>query len=332
MPIYFFWGEDDYAIASAIEQLQQTTLDPAWQEFNHQRLSGDREDTLNEALDLALTPPFGTGGRLICLEDTTVTQHASDTAIAQLERTLPLVPETTTLILTSGKKPDKRLKSSKILAKYAQIREFSLIPPWKTQELLNRLRQVARDCGVALTPEAIALLNEAVGNNTRQQRVELEKLALFAKGQQHPLSASQVAALVSATTHNSVQLANAIRNGDRPRVLSIVQGLHERNEPPLRIVATLIGQFRTWLWVKLMEENGEPDEKAIAAAAAVGNPKRIYFLRREIESLSLGQLLETLPILLELEVSLKRGADPQATLQMKALQLCQICRGISSFE
>jgi DNA polymerase-3 subunit delta len=73
-----------------------------------------------------------------------------------------------------------------------------------------------------------------------------------------------------------------------------------------------------------MVNEGERDSKAIAAAAEVSNPKRIYFLTREVQSLSLTQLTSTLRVLLELEVSLKRGADPLSTLQTKVIELCQI--------
>ncbi len=83
---------------------------------------------------------------------------------------------------------------------------------------------------------------------------------------------------------------------------------------PLGITATLVGQFRTWAIVKLKIEEGEKDDKNIAAAAEIANPKRLYFIRKEIQSFSSKQLLATLPILLELEYRLKRGAEPTPTI------------------
>jgi DNA polymerase-3 subunit delta len=73
-----------------------------------------------------------------------------------------------------------------------------------------------------------------------------------------------------------------------------------------------------------MVSEGERDPKAIATAAEVSNPKRIYFLTKEVQFLSLNQLTSTLGVLLELEVNLKRGADPLSTLQTKVIELCQI--------
>ena len=141
-----------------------------------------------------------------------------------------------------------------------------------------------------------------------------------------PLNGDAIATLVSANNQNSLKLAAAIRTGDTGRALGLIADLISRNEPALRIVATLIGQFRTWFWVKLMMEAGVRDEKAIATAAEVGNPKRVYFLQQEVKSLSLPQLQKTLPILLDLEVSLKQGAEATAILQTKVIELCQVLR------
>ena len=323
MPLYLFWGEDDFALVQAVDSLRQAVLDPTWTQFNFDKISGGVADATVDALNQAMTPAFGSGGRLVWLVDTTVCQQCSEELLSQLERTLPNIPQTSHLLITTSKKPDRRLKSTKLLQKYAQIREFPLIPPWKTEELDKRVQQVAAEVGVKLTPAAVKLLAESVGNNTRQLWNELEKLSIYGHNQTKPLDAKVIAILVNANTQNSLQLATAIRTGNQTEALQLVVQLINRNEPALRIVATLVGQFRTWIVVKLMIERGD-DEKAIALAAEVGNPKRIYFLRKEVNSLSSQQLLATLPILLELELSLKQGAEPLSTLQTKIIELCQL--------
>jgi DNA polymerase-3 subunit delta len=75
-----------------------------------------------------------------------------------------------------------------------------------------------------------------------------------------------------------------------------------------------------------MVSAGEHDSKAIATAAEVSNPKRIYFLTKEVQFISLIQLTSTLGVLLDLEVHLKRGADPLLILQTKVIEICQICQ------
>jgi DNA polymerase III subunit delta len=323
MQIYLFWGEDDFAIAQAITSLRQTVLDPNWASFNYDKIMADRADAVVEGLDRALTPPFGIGSRFVWLANTTVTQQCPPELLAQLERTLPVIPDTTVLLLTSIKKPDSRLKSTKLLVKSAQVREFSLIPPWNEKELAQRVREVAGELGVKLTATAIELLASSIGSDTRQLYSELEKLLLFAANRSQPLGPDEVAALVHCHAQNTFQLADAIREGNTDRALELLAGLTGRNEPGLRIVAGLTGKFRIWLWVKAMIQSGDRDDK-IAQALDLGNPKRVYYFRQEVKNASLEQLQKTLPLLLELEASLKRGKEEISTLQTKVIELSSL--------
>jgi len=324
MPIYLYWGEDDFAIQKAIARLRDRILDPQWVSFNYTQYPPNQPDAIVEGLNQVMTPPFGAGSRLVWLVDTPLCQQCSEDLLSQLKRTFPVIPEASVLLLTCRTKPDGRLKSTQLLQKFAAIREFSLIPPWKTEQLVQQVQQAAQELGVKLTQKSVDLLAESVGNNTRQLYSELEKLQLYAGAANKPLDVDTVAALVRASTQNSLQLAAAIRTGNATKALELVIELINHNEPALKIVATLIGQFRTWLWVKLMMETKQRDEKAIAQAAEVGNPKRVYFLQQEVKTLSVQQLVSTLPLLLELEVSLKQGAEEMLALQTKVMELCQI--------
>lgn len=308
----------------AVNALGQSVLDPTWASFNFDKILPDGPDAVLAGLNQAMTSPFGSGSRLVWLVDTTITQHCSSELLAELERTLPQIPDSSVLLLTTTHKPDGRLKSTKLLKQAATVREFSPIPPWKTELLQQRVKEVAAELEVKLTRGAILLLAESVGNDTRLIYSELTKLQLYALGSDKPIDVEAIAALVQSNTQNSLKLAEALREGQTPRALELVADLIARNEPALKITATLVGQFRTWLWVKLAIETGERDEKAIAQAAEVGNPKRIYFLRQEVKSLSLAKLQQALPLLLELEWSLKKGAEETATLQTKAIELCRL--------
>lgn len=323
MPIYLFWGEDDFAIAQAVAKLQNEVLDPNWLEFNYQKLDGDSSESIIEGLNQAMTPVFGMGGRLTWLANTNLCQQKPEDRITdELKRTLEVIPDTSHLLLTTSKKPDGRLSSTKLLNKHAQVKDFSLIPPWKTDLIANKVKAITHEIGLKLTSEAIALLTDSVGNNTRQIWNELEKLKIYQGDNNQPLDKNAVAALVVCNTQNSLQLAAAIKDGKADQALGLVTDLINRNEPALKIVATLVGQFRTWTTVKLMEESGERDNKTIASAAGINNPNRLYFIRQEIQQNKPQQFLSALPMLLDLEYSLKTGAETLEVLQTKIIELC----------
>lgn len=310
-------------MTQAVNALTESVLDPTWASFNYDKILPHQQNAVQTGLNQAMTSPFGTGSRVVWLVDTNITQHCSQDLLEELERTLPQIPDTTVLLFTTPNKPDKRLKSTKLIQKWAEVRDFSPIPPWKTELLEQQVKQVAEEIGVQLTSPGVTFLAEALGNDRRQIHNELTKLQLYSN-EKSVVDLEAIATLVGSQTQSSLKLATAIRLGDTVKALELVADLIAHNEHPLRIVATLVGQFRTWLWVKLMMSSGERDEKAIAQAAEIGNPKRIYFLRKEVNSLPFKQLEKSLPLLLELEVSLKRGAEEISTLQTKVIELCHL--------
>ncbi|AFZ04433.1 DNA polymerase III subunit delta [Calothrix sp. PCC 6303] len=326
MPIYVYWGEDDFALEKAVSALRDRILDPMWSSFNYVTITPEQSDAEIEGLNEAMTPPFGAGGRLVWLVNSPICQQCPENLLAELQRTLSVIPETSVLLITSRNKPDERLKSTKLLKQFAQFQEFPVIPPWKTELLIQAVNQAAQTTGVKLTAKSTELLASAVGNDTRLLYNELEKIRLYAGDSNKPQDENVIAQLVRNTTQNSLQLAAAIRTGDTNQALILVTDLINASEPGLRIVATLIGQFRTWLWIKIMIEGGEKNQQEIAKMAEIGNPKRIYFLQQEVSTLSVKQLVGTLPLLLDLEVTLKQGGAELATLQTKIIELCQLCQ------
>ncbi len=322
MPIYFYWGEDDFSLAIAVKKLKESILDPDWVQFNYQKIAGENPESMIEALNLAMTPVFGIGERLIWLNDTTICQNCPPNILSELERSVTKIPSTSHLLLTNTKKPDRRLKSTKLLEKQAEFKEFPPISPWKSEEIIKKTEQFAAEIGLELSSDATQLIAESVGNNTRQLWQELTKLSVYS--QTKPLNTEVISTLVNCNARSSLDLAKAILNSQQALALELADFLIKRNEPGLRIVATLVGQFRIWLTVKLIIEKGEKSDREIAKVAEVSNFYRIRYLRQDVQSISSQKLLASLPILVELEFSLKRGGNLRSSLQIAIVKMCQI--------
>lgn len=73
--------------------LRDCALDPDWASFNYDRIAPDLADAPIQALNQAMTPPFGLGQRFVWLFDTSLGQRCSEAVMEELSRTLPAVPE-----------------------------------------------------------------------------------------------------------------------------------------------------------------------------------------------------------------------------------------------
>lgn len=320
MPIHLYWGEEEFLLHRAIKQLRSQILNEQWASFNYTEYPPDSKDSISQAFADVNTPPVGSGGRLVYLPNSALLGVCPKEMVEQLEHTLPNIPETNILLITSTKKPDGRNRSVKLLLECIEIREFPLIPQWQTDALMQQTQNLAKEMGVNLTTDATQLLVNAVNNNTQLLSTELQKLKTYTNGQ--TVNADAIKDLVLHSATNSLQLAAAIRTRNVSLALELVENLIRCNEPALKIVATLTTTFRTWLIVKLCIAAGWKDDSAIASLAELKNPKRLYFLRQEVANVTVGKLQNALQVLLELELMLKSGADAKVCLLPQVIKVC----------
>jgi DNA polymerase-3 subunit delta len=314
MPIHLLWGDDEAARSQAAETLIQEKTDPAWVSINLSRLDGSDTNQAAQALSEARTAPFGSGDRVVVLQRSPFCNQCSSELAEQLEVSLPLIPESCHLLLINPAKPDGRLRTTKRLqqlVKAGQVSECSFCLPalWDSNGQLELVQRTAANLGVTLERAAAEALCQAVGSDSGLLVSELNKLTLYA-GLGQPITLSAVQTLVSSQATNALQVGEALLAGQPAEAVALVDVLLASNEPALRIVATLCGQVRGWLWVSLLDQRGEQDVNAIAKAAGIGNPKRIYVLRKQLRGRRPAHLLALLKQVLAVELALKRGSEP----------------------
>ena len=315
MPIHLFWGDDEAARNRAVDALIQQVCDPSWQSINLTRLDGNDQGQATQALAEARTPPLGAGDRLVVLQRSPFCNQCPADLASQLEGALGQIPVHCHLVLVNAAKPDARLRTTKALKGVAEERSFNLPAVWDGAGQVELVSRTAREMGLAVEPAAAEALAEAIGSDSARLASELEKLSLYAGsgkagGPGTPITAAAVAALIGSHATSSLQVGDALLAGQSAEAIALVEQLLEVNEPALRIVAALSSQIRGWLWVSLLDAQGEQDVAVIAKAAGIGNPKRIYVMRKQIRGRPPGRFLSLLGQLLEVEAALKRGMDP----------------------
>ena len=229
----------------------------------------------------------------------------------ELLQILPQLPVTTHLVFTAAV-IDKRLKVVKHLLQFGNLKEFTLIPPWRTDLIESAIAITAKQKNLSIARDAVSYLAVAIGNDSARRVSELEKLAIYAAGARITKEAAKI--LVPATTANCFQLAEALLKGQAVAAIKVLDELLSRAEFPLAVIATLQTQFKTWLWVKATLNSGQRLHSEIASMCGISNPKRLYFLKQEVKEVSANFLSRSLSILFDLEIALKTGDKPDSML------------------
>ncbi len=309
MAILLWVGENDYGIAQQLQALKRK-LHPDWVAFNYHTFS---PVALTDALAAARTPPVMDKHKVIVVKNCNFSQVIQFGERQWQEfQSLAQVPDSTTFVFTAAS-IDRRLKIVKHLLKFATIKEFPLISPWRTDLIAGVIAAQAKAMQLSLDRECVNYLAEAIGNDQTRAASELKKLQVYSQSKR--LVMAEVQALVPCRTQTSLQLAEAIRKGDADQTLNLLDALLTQAELPIVILSTLTTQVRTWLWVKsALSDSTRRKDGEIAQLCGIGNPNRLYYLRKEVAAPSLKALGQAITQLFELEVALKQGAGATALM------------------
>ena len=316
MPIQLLWGDDSAALERAIQAVIDKDVDPCWASINVSRLDGSESGQARQALEEASTPPFGGGARVVLLQRSPFCNACPSELADRFEGALDGIPDSTHLLLCNPAKPDGRLRTTKALMKRvkagaASERSFKLPAVWDGAGQRQLVERTADELNLKLEAAAVDALIDAIGSDSARLTMELQKLALHADSSgEARISAKAVETLISGLSTNALQVGDALLAGDPGQAIALLDALIDAGEPALRVVATLTGQIRGWLWVLLLEQQGERDVAVIAKAAGIGNPKRIYVMRKQLQGRSPQRCLNLLGRLLDVEAAVKRGAQP----------------------
>jgi len=231
----------------------------------------------------------------------------------QFELIKSLTLPSQTILVFTGRSIDKSLKVAKELLKLGKLQEFETIAPWRTDLIESAILAQTKLHNLRLSQSVIAYLATAIGNNRARIDAELAKLSVYANGK--PLTLIDAQRLIPNTTQNTLQLAEAIRTGNPNQVVSLLTQLLSRAEAPLLILAALITQFRTWLWVKsALVSSVILKDVELAKECSISNPKRLYYLRQEVSTLPIHVLTQIVIALFSLDNRLKQGEPIEVML------------------
>lgn len=313
MPGYYFYGNDEFAIEQAIYTLKQS-LDINSLNSSIVRESKDRE--LRQALETALTRPFGSGDRFIWVRN--FPAIAFDHALYPLLKGVLAAPLSTThLVFSSSDAPTQLFKQC------TQIQKFDRLPPWQTDQIHQWIQTTAIQFGLRLRSDTIQVLQQAIGNDSRALHHALETLVLYCNGDDTQLIAAVVGDLITSTTATALDLAQALLESNREEALRLLAQLMTLNEPVLKIIRTLANRFRLWLCVRSLIEAGQHNNAQIAQIAEIRNPNQVYFLRQMLRSTSTDRLCNCLNAILHTEFEIKSSSSSSSNvLHLLVFEIC----------
>lgn len=252
MAIHFFYGEEDYNIDLAVEEMK-SKLNPDFIAMSFQSYDNPEYQTLIQVLR---TPPMMFGDMLVVINSekyfSSQKNYFEDSELADIEDALTNNPESLNIVFVvklprdENKKIDSRRKLYKILSKF-NSKEFQTFKTYKTDEISAWIKQCAKKKNLTIKEDAIELLIEQLGNNLRQFDAELDKLKLIA----HPETCitKKMVQEIAISNQDLFNITELIMKNQKDKALLEFKKLTDKKHP-LEILAAIQTMLRKWIILK----------------------------------------------------------------------------------
>lgn len=275
-------------------------------------------DSINNLLVEASTiNMFSTKKLIICdnsyfLSSSSDSKEEVDELIKYIENAFP---DVYIVFILREEKIDSRKKISKILSKEAKVYECSKIENYK---LNNYVMDYIRDNGYSISSKNIDFLLSKTHYELSNIINEIDKLYIY-KGNDKKITEEDIDKVITRNIETNIfELTNAIMNKNKKKIDEIYKDLMLSKEGPIKLIITLSNQFRLYLQVKLMRNNGYSEKEIVSILKE--HPYRISLAMKN--NFSIDELKNNLEKLSKLDLDIITGkVDEKLGFEMYLLNL-----------
>lgn len=266
-PLYWLEGEESFYIDKLIDYAEHHILNENESAFNLAVFYG-KDANWADVINACRRYPMFSERQVVLLKEA---QQMRD-----VEKLEPYVenPLSSTIFVVSykEKKVDGRTKFAKALAKNGVVISTKKMYDDKLPEWTNELIQSK---GLSITPKALMLLVDHIGNDLSRIENEIDKLSINL-GQRKKISEEDIEEYIGVSKEfNVFELQDALASKDLPKAIRIIQ-YFESNPKAAPIQLVLPSLYTFFSKVFMIFGLNTSDEKAIATAL---NMRSSFFVK-----------------------------------------------------
>lgn len=258
-PIYFLMGEEPFFIDTISDELENTVLDESERSFNQIVVYG-RDVSVDDIMSQARAFPMMGEHLVVIVKEA---QNVKD--IENLADYLDKLPPTTILVINyKYKKLDRRKALAKYIDKKGVLFESKKlydnnIPDWIVKYLASRK--------YAITPKAVQMLADFIGNDLHKVRNELDKLIVALPPSKRIDDADVEYNIGISKDFNIFELQMAIGTNDFVKANQIINyfGDNPNNNPIFKTIVLLYAYY-----TKLLKLHFSKDKDRNTLSAMIG--------------------------------------------------------------
>jgi DNA polymerase-3 subunit delta len=303
-------GEDvgQYHIAKDLlmKQLEFDTSDLGFAYFDMSEADYHQVD-----LDL-VSLPFFSDEKVVILDyfadlTTDKKRYLTDDELKQFEAYLENPVETTRLIILAPGKLDSKRRLVKLLKRDGLVLEAN---PLKEMELKNHFQNEVRRLGLRMDPDVFHYL--IVKSNFDFAEVSKNLVFLQSYRGQNEISLADIDVAIPKTLQDNIfDLTQLVLQTKMDEANHLVRDLRLQGEDEIKLIAIMLTQFRTYLQVQILHEQGRGEQQIVTALSDLSgrkiNPYQVKYALRDSRNLSVVFLKKVVKLLIETDYQIKTG-------------------------
>ena len=285
----------------------------------------DMKEVVYKDVELELVSlPFFADEKIVILDHfvditTAKKRFLTDDELKSFEEYLDNPSLTTKLLIFAEGKLDSKRRLVKLLKRDAKV--FDAVEA-KEQELRQYFQKWSQKRGLQFLGQSFENLLIKSGF----QFSEIQKNLLFLQSYKEDSVIEEediVNAIPKTLQDNIFDLTQFILTKKMDQARDLVRDLTLQGEDEIKLIAVMLGQFRTFTQVKILSESGQTESQiASSLGSYLGrnpNPYQIKFALRDARGLSLSFLKQAISYLIETDYQIKTGLYEKSFLFEKAL-------------
>lgn len=285
----------------------------------------DMKEVVYKDVELELVSlPFFADEKIVILDHfvditTAKKRFLTDDELKSFEEYFDNPSPTTKLIIFAEGKLDSKRRLVKLLKRDAKV--FDAVEA-KEQELRQYFQKWSQKEGLQFANQSFENLLIKSGF----QFSEIQKNLLFLQSYKEDSVIEEediVNAIPKTLQDNIFDLTQFILTKKMDQARDLVRDLTLQGEDEIKLIAVMLGQFRTFTQVKILAESGQTESQiASSLGSFLGrnpNPYQIKFALRDSRGLSLSFLKQAISYLIETDYQIKTGLYEKSFLFEKAL-------------
>ena len=172
LPIYFFYGDDNYALENAVKAIEKAVDPLLTSEFDKEIINAE-EKTIVELMDLASVFPFGSKKKIIILKDFDELKGDKKQFGSYVKDP---APSTVLVVIKYGKIQNHNTLPYSLLLEKNYLFEANEL---KGKELVNWIVRYSAKNGKTISEDNAELLLDIVGENRSMIEMQLQKIFTY---------------------------------------------------------------------------------------------------------------------------------------------------------